>query len=410
MFKKTYKQDPKVRPETACARPAPGVEWNPSTRPIAPPIVPASVFRVADPDQMDAILDGKADGYFYARDGHPNRSMLEAKAAELEGTEAALVCGSGMGAEAALFLSLLSQGDHVLLSEGLYGRTVGLVERELGRFGIESSSFDPNDAATLARGWRSNTRLVFVETISNPLVRVADLDAIAAVVQESATDAYLAVDNTFAPLLCRPIDHGADFVVHSATKLIGGHADVTMGILGGPAAAIERAGQVASSFGLTGNAFDCWLALRGFATLAVRSERACRNALDLARFLSERPEVHEVHYPGLPAHADHERANRILAGGFGAVLTIDLGDRRRASEFIRALRHVPFAPSLGDVTTTLSHPATTSHRSQTAEQWTRQGITPGLVRLSIGIEALDDLRDDLGQALAAIRGRDQGGS
>lgn len=377
-----------------------GRQPDPPTPPLAPPIVLSSVFRIADLDQIDAIYNGDAAGYFYARDGHPNRSMLEARTADLEATEAALACGSGMAAEAALFLGLLSSGDHVALSDGIYGRTVSLVANELRRFGVESSAFDPTNAETLRAALRPSTRLVFVETISNPLVRVADLDAIAAIAHDSG--ALFAVDNTFAPRICRPANHGADFVVHSATKLIGGHSDVTMGLLCGGREPIQRTANVASSFGLTGNPFDCWLTLRGLSTLAVRSSKACENALGLAQFLANQPEVQAVHYPGLASHPDHDRARQLLRGGFGAILTIDLGDRTRASAFIQALRHVPFAPSLGDVATTLSHPATTSHRSQSAEQWARQGITPGLVRLSVGIEDLETIQDDVGQAIEAM--------
>jgi cystathionine beta-lyase/cystathionine gamma-synthase len=188
-------------------------------------------------------------------------------------------------------------------------------------------------------------------------------------------------------------------VTHSGTKLIGGHSDLTLGLLAGPRDAIDRARAVGSAFGLTGNPFESWLALRGLATLGVRSERACATALDLARRLAQHPRVHAVHYPGLPSHPDHGRAARVLDGGFGTIATIDLGDREHADAFIQGLRHIPFAPSLGDVATTLSHPATTSHRGQSPEQWARQGITPGLVRLSIGLEDPDDLWHDLARAL-----------
>jgi cystathionine beta-lyase/cystathionine gamma-synthase len=206
-------------------------------------------------------------------------------------------------------------------------------------------------------------------------------------------------------LLCRPIALGADAVTHSLTKLIGGHSDLTLGLLAGSRGLIDRAAVVASTFGLTGNPFESWLALRGVATLALRSARACATALVLAGRLAGHARVQAVHYPGLPQHPDHARAARLLEGGFGTIVTIDLGGRAEADAFIRGLRHIPFAPSLGDVATTLSHPATTSHRNQDAEQWARQGITPGLVRLSIGLEDPDDLWDDLGRALRA-----QGGS
>jgi cystathionine beta-lyase/cystathionine gamma-synthase len=350
---------------------------------------------------VEALYGGEARGFIYARDGHPNASQLAAKIAALEGAEAALVCASGMGAEAAVFLSCLDAGDHVALSEGLYGRTVALVNKELSRYGIRSSLFDSTRPETLRPAFEARTKLVFVETLSNPLVRLADVAGAAAIAH--AGGAKLVVDNTFAPLLCRPLELGADLVVHSATKLIGGHSDLTLGLLAGRKSLVERASALASTFGLTGNPFESWLALRGSATLGVRSERACANALNLAERLKQHPRVRAVHYPGLPSHPDHSRARELLRGGFGTIATIDLGGREQADTFIRALPHIPFAPSLGDVATTLSHPATTSHRGQTPEQWARQGITPGLVRLSIGLEDPEDLWAEIEGALNHIK-------
>ena len=194
---------------------------------------------------------------------------------------------------------------------------------------------------------------------------------------------------------------GADVVIHSATKSIGGHSDVTLGLLVGSRDLIGRVGPIASTFGLTGNPFDSWLALRGVSTLAVRAERASANALELAGRLEKHPRIEKAHYPGLFAHPDHALAARTFAGGFGAMVSFDVGGRDRA-DADPALGHIPYAPSLGDVSTTLSHPTTTSHRSQTPEQWARQGITPGLIRLSVGIEAVEDLWADLDQALGRI--------
>ena len=384
-------------PATLCAR-AP--EPPPSaTAPLAPPLLLSAVYRVAGLDQIDALYSGAESGYFYARDGHPNGSQLAAKLAELEGAEAGLICASGMAAESALFLSCLETGDEIAISDGLYGKTVALVGRELSRFGVGHTIFDASRPDTLRRALSSRTRLVFAETISNPLVRVADIAGLAEELRSSGTPAPLVIDHTFAPLLCRPIELGAEAVTHSLTKLIGGHSDVTLGLLAGSRRLIERAKAVASAFGLTGNPFDSWLALRGSATLSLRSERACANALALAERLAGHPRVVAVHYPGLARHPDHALAAQLFRGGFGTIATIDVGGRDQADALIRALHNVPFAPSLGDVATTLSHPASTSHRGQTAEQWARQGITPGLVRLSIGIEAVDDLWDDFRQAL-----------
>jgi cystathionine beta-lyase/cystathionine gamma-synthase len=234
------------------------------------------------------------------------------------------------------------------------------------------------------------------------LLRVADIPGLAEVCRASGVP--LVVDHTFAPLLCRPIELGADLVVHSLTKFIAGHSDVTLGFLGGAKARVERAASVGSTFGLSGNPFDCWLALRGLATLGVRMPRACANALSLAERMTGHRAVRAVHYPGLPGHADHGRAAAMLSGGFGAIVTIDLGGRTEAGVFIKSLEHIPYAPSLGDVSTTLSHPATTSHRFQTPGQWALQGITPGLVRLSIGVEHPEDLWEEIRRALDAVAG------
>ena len=383
------------RPETTCAR-AP--EPCPSaTGPLVPPLNLSVVYRMAGLDQVDAVSRKEADGYVYARDGHPNADQLAAKVAALEGAETAVVCASGMAAESAALLALLDGGGHVALSEGVYGRTATLVARELARFGIGHARFDATRPASLRAALTAATRVVFVETLSNPMLRLADIEGLAAVAREA--DARLVVDNTLAPLSCRPLALGADLVVHSGTKLIGGHSDLTLGLLAGPRASIERAAAVAATFGLTGNPFESWLALRGLATLGVRAARAAATALDLAGRLARHPGVAAAHYPGLPAHPDHDRARRVLTGGFGTIVTIDLETHARADAFIRSLRGIPFAPSFGDVATTLSHPATTSHRGQDPEQWARQGITPGLVRLSFGLEHPDDLWDDIAQAL-----------
>lgn len=387
---------PEPKPATTCARPLP--EPESTSRPLVPPLQLSAVYQFASIDHVDAVYQGGAAGYIYSRDGHPNATELAHKIALLEGAEAALVCASGMAAEAAAFLSTLESGDHLALSDGLYGKTVSLATRELPRFGITCSFFDATRPETLRMALTPRTRFVFVETLSNPLVRLAEIEALADLAHDGG--AMLVVDNTFAPLLCRPIPLGADLVTHSATKLIGGHSDLMAGLLAGPRAFIDRASSVASVFGLNGNPFESWLTLRGLASLSVRSERACANALSLAERLEAHSRVAAVHYPGLPSHPDHQRASHVLAGGFGAIVTIDLGDRTNADTFIRSLHHIPFAPSLGDVATTLSHPASTSHRGQSAEQWERQGITPGLVRLSIGLEDVDDLWADMSQALA----------
>ncbi len=383
-------------PSTTCARP---VELPPSaTAPLAPPLQLSAVYRIAGLEQIDALYEKRESGFIYARDGHPNAAQLAAKIAALEGAEAGLVCASGMAAEAAIFLGYLDQGDHVALSEGLYGKTGVLVTRELVRFGISHTLFDATRPESLRAALTPTTRIVFAETLSNPLLRLADIAGLAEVA--TAAGALLIIDHTFAPLLCRPLALGASLVTHSATKLIGGHSDLTLGVVAGAGRLIERAAAIASAFGLSGNPFESWLALRGTATLSLRSARACETALTLAERLAADPRVPHAHYPGLPSHPDNARARQLLNGRYGTIVTIDLGDRTRADAFITALRHIPFAPSLADVATTVSHPATTSHRNQSPEQWARQGITPGLVRLSFGLEDPRDLWSDFDTALA----------
>ena len=386
-----------IDPSTLCIRP----EELPasSTPPLNTPIVLSSVYQVADLRQIDALYNREESGYIYARDGHPNAAQLAAKVAKLEGAEAGLVCASGMAAESALMLATLGQGDEIAVSDGLYGRTVALVGRELSRFGVTHAVFDSTRPESLRDALTPRTRMVFAETLSNPLVRVADIAGMAEVIRSANSEAILAIDHTFAPLLCYPLALGADVVIHSLTKLIGGHSDVTLGAVVGSKAVIERTSVVGSTFGLTGNAFESWLTLRGIATLSLRSDRACQTASSLSQRFAGHRSVRATHYPGLPGHPDHGRAKRTLSRGFGTMMTIDVGTRDAADLLIRSLKHIPFAPSLGDVATTLSHPATTSHRGQSPEQWARQGITPGLVRLSIGLEDLEDLWADFSQAL-----------
>lgn len=390
-------QEP-VADSTLCAR-APEIPPS-ASEPIAPDLALSSVYHVKSLDDIDAMQEGRASGFFYARDGHPNAVQLADKMARLERGEAALVCGSGMGAIAAAMLALLEQGDHVAVSDGLYGKTTTLATRELSRFGVAHSGFDPTRLETLEAAITPRTRLIVAETLSNPLLRVCDVERVGEAAERAGVP--FLIDHTFAPLLCRPLELGATIVVHSLTKLIGGHSDVTLGAAVGPRPFIDRIKAVSSTFGQTGGAFDCWLSLRGMATLSLRVERTSQTALELANRLEAHAKVRRVYYPGLASHPDAELARRFFRHGFGAMITFDVGGRDQADQLIRALREIPFAPSLGDVQTTLSHPCSTSHRGQDPEALNRLGITPGLVRLSVGLEDVHDLWNDLGQALHAL--------
>jgi cystathionine beta-lyase/cystathionine gamma-synthase len=371
-----------------------------TSRPLVPPIELSVVYCPANLDQVDAIYNGEIDGFLYARDGHPNAALFAEEICRLEGGEKGLVCSSGMGAIAAAVLSLLSQHDHALVSEGVYGKTASLMTKHVARWGVTHDVFDPADVGSVRSLVKRTTRLIFAETISNPLLRVADLECLGALAREIGIP--LIVDNTFAPLICRPIEHGASLVVHSVTKMIGGHSDLTLGVLVGARRYVEPAQVVASTLGQTGNPFESWLALRGLATLGLRFHRACGSALQLAQRFESHAEVARVLYPGLPSHPDFARASRLLKGGGGAIVTLDLSTRPRAEAFIKGLKSIPFAPSLGDVRTTLSHPATTSHRGQDLSLLARQGLTPGTVRISVGLEEPDELWKEFCHALNAL--------
>jgi cystathionine beta-lyase/cystathionine gamma-synthase len=349
-------------------------------------------------------LAGEMQGYVYSRDGHPNAELLAEKCRELHGASRAAICGSGMSALAVAALAQLAAGDHLLVSDKLYGRSSQLLTSELGRLGIIGTLVDTNDLKATEAAITPSTRLVVVETITNPLLRVSHLAALAELAH--AKGARLLVDNTFAsPVLCRPLEFGADLVVESLTKIMNGHSDVLLGLLCGRDDCWVRVPLVLSAWGLSSSPFDCWLAGRGLGTLALRIERAAANALTAARFLSTHVKVSLVHYPGLPAHPDHELAQKQLSGRFGHVVTFNLAGgraegRAAAERFITAARRIPFCPSLGDLSTTLSHPASTSHRSLSPEAREAQGISEGTIRLSVGIESSEAVLEALEEGLA----------
>jgi cystathionine gamma-synthase len=386
-----------LRFATRAARAAPPA--SSVSRPLTPPITLASVYTFESLEQVDAVWEGREPGYVYGRFGTPNHAMLEATLADLEGAEAALVTASGMGALSAMLLGILKPGDHLVAGRDLYGSTTALLREQAPRWGIQVSFTDPAEAAAVEAACTPATRAIFVEAISNPLLRLADLPGLARLARRR--ELALLVDSTFAsPALLRPLEHGATLVHHSATKYLSGHGDVTAGVLAGAAGPIGAARSQAVRIGLNLGPFDAWLTLRGVRTLALRMERHSTNALDLARFLAGRAEVRRVHYPGLPDHPQHALARELLPAGSGGVLAFELrGGAAAVARFFGALRLGEFAPSFGDVTTTWSYPARTSHRPLSPEEQAKLGIDPGLVRLSVGIEDVDDLRDALATAL-----------
>ena len=386
-----------MRFETIAARG--GRDVPSASRPLTPPLYHTSVFVFDSMAQVEAVWEGEEPGFVYGRYGTPNHAMLEAMVAELEGGEAAVACASGMGATTALVLGLLRPGEHLVTARDLYGSTTALFTDEVPRLGIDVSFVDACDPERVMAAVTPKTRAVFVEALSNPLLRVVDVPALAARLVGRGVE--LIVDSSLAPpAVLRPIGLGASIVLHSVSKFISGHGDVTAGVVVGSHAVVDRVRAAAIRVGTNLGPFDAWLAARGLRTLHVRLERQCANALHLARFLEGRGGVARVYYPGLPSHPQYELAARLFKNGAGAILSFDLeGGALAVERLMKRLRLIEFAPSFGDVATTWSYPARTSHRQIAEEAKTAMGIGPGLVRLSVGIEAVEDLIEDLTGAL-----------
>jgi cystathionine beta-lyase/cystathionine gamma-synthase len=386
------------RPDDLCPRPEPLAAL--SGPPAAPPLHLASVYACRDIAQAEALLSGAEPGYAYRRDGHPNADFLADKCRRLHAADRAVVAASGMGALALALLSQANAGDHLVVSDQLYGRSLALLAGEAPRLGISATVVDACNLAAVAAACTPATRLIVVETITNPRLRVADLAGLAEIAR--ARGVKLLVDNTFAsPLLCRPLQWGADLALESLTKIINGHSDVLLGLLCGRAECWERVPALLSTWGWTAGPFDCWLAARGLSTLHLRAERASSNALAAAEMLCGHPAVASVDYPGLPGHPDHALAARQFGGRFGSMVTFHLaGGRGAADRFIAAARDIPFYPSLGELHTTLSHPASTSHRGLSPEARAALGISDGTIRLSVGTESPQFVLEAIEQGLA----------
>jgi cystathionine beta-lyase/cystathionine gamma-synthase len=341
---------------------------------------------------------GKHKGYEYSRTGNPTRTALEECLASLEGATHGLAFASGLAATSAV-LNLLSAGDHVVAAEDLYGGTYRLFERVYRRYGLTFTYVDARDPANLRAALRPETRLIWIETPTNPLLHLVDIAAAGAIAREAGVP--LVVDNTFAsPYFQRPLDLGATLIVHSTTKYIGGHSDLIGGaVLTSDDAIWETIKFHQNAVGGVPGPMDCWLALRGVKTLALRMREHAANAMAVARALAEHPAVERVYYPGLPDHPQHDLARRQMSGFGGMLSFVVRGDRPRAEAVLRGTRLFSLAESLGGVESLISHPATMTHASIPAEERARRGILDTLIRLSVGIEDAEDLIADLDAAL-----------
>jgi cystathionine gamma-synthase len=370
------------------------------SRPLTPAIYQTSVFVFEDMDAVESIWESKKPGFVYGRFGTANHTMLEDLVAALEGAEAAVACASGMGATTALLLGLFAPGDHLVSARDLYGATAAFLADEGRRLGIETDFVDATDPAAILGALRPSTRAVFVEAISNPLLRLVDVPAIAPELLRRGID--LIVDASMAsPAVFRPLEHGATMVMHSLTKFISGHGDVTGGLVAGRREPMARVRAAMIRAGTNLGPFDAWLATRGARTLAVRMERQCASALALAQFLQRLTSVERVYYPGLASHPQHGLARRLMPRLHGAMLSFDLrGGAPAVERFMGRTRLLEFAPSFGDVATTWSYPDRTSHRRVSDADKAAMGIGPGLVRVSVGLEDAGELMADLEAALA----------
>jgi len=365
---------------------------DPSTGAIITPIYQTSTYV------QEAL--GVHKGYEYARTQNPTRAALEANLAAIEHGTAGFAFASGMAATGAV-MTLLQAGDHVVATDNLYGGTYRLFERVLRKYSLDFTYVDTSNLASIERAIRPSTKLLFLETPTNPVLRLTDLAS--ACVIAHGHGLAVAVDNTFAsPYVQRPIEFGADLVVHSTTKFLNGHSDS----VGGAVIAvrndhIEWLKFVQNAEGAILGPMDSWLVLRGTKTLPIRMERHNANAMVLAEFLASHAKVKTVHYPGLSSHPQHELA-RTQMKGFGGLIAFDMGSLERARTVLNSVRLMALAESLGGVETLISHPATMTHASVPADMRQQLGVTDGLVRVSVGIEDVDDLQEDLTQALDQV--------
>jgi len=369
---------------------------------LSVPVYNASVFAFSDADDGAAIHNEEKDGFYYGRLGNPTQRALERAMAELENGHSALALASGMAAVSAAVLTLARTGDHIIAPDSGYSTTTHFLHHIGERFRIETTFVNAAEVENYRAAIRRNTKIFWLETPSNPLVRITDLEATASVAR--AHGIATVADNTFAtPYNQRPLELGVDAVIHSATKYLGGHSDLTAGILVGKREIVEAARQGANKY-YGGNIAPqvAWLVLRGIKTLAVRMERHNSNASEIANMLVNHPKVAAVHYPGLASHENHKIAKRQMSGGFGGMIGLDLRTSEAGKAFANSVRLCTLATSLGGVETILQHSASMTHATISAAERERAGIGEGLIRLSVGIEDVKDLIADIEQALDTI--------
>ena len=371
---------------------------------VVSPIYPSVVYASETPDMLDDQYEGRIQGYTYAREGHPNATALAKQIDILEQADGGIITGSGMAAITAAIMGSLSSGDHIIGGDQLYGRSLRLMKSDLPRFGIEVSLTDMTNIAKVKDAIKPNTKLILIELVSNPTLRVADISGIVTLCQEK--DIKLLVDNTFTtPKAFKPMKAGADIVVNSVTKLLAGHSDVTLGYVVAKDEAINKSiYDFAVTTGLTPSPYECWLAERGLMTFPLRFESSQATAKILAQYLTTNKNVDRVLYPTLPDHPDAAFVKQSLGVNGCNLVSFELKNKTReaANRFVKQLEGIAFAPTLGDVGTTLSHPASSSHRGLSENERLALGITEGFFRVSVGLEDPDTLKRKFEAALKSI--------
>jgi len=373
-----------------------------ASRPVGTPLQPSVVYSSDSPDRLDDQYEGRVSGYTYAREGHPNATVLAQKIDSMEGVEGGVVTSSGMSAVAAAVLGLMKTGDHIVAGNQLYGRSLRMLADDIPRFGMTATLADPTDIKAFEAALRPETKVILIEVVSNPTLRVADMEGLAHLAK--ARGILLMVDNTFTtPRGYLPFEHGADVVIHSVTKLLAGHSDATLGyVVARDPALQEQITTTAVTWGLTASPFDCWLAERGLYSFELRYDRAEENAAALADHIAGLDGVTRTLYPLRHDHPDHNRAAHLLGTRGGNMVSFEVaGGRAAANALTEAAKNIAFAPTLGDIGTTLSHAASSSHRALSPEGRAELGISEGFFRVSVGCEDIDLLKEEFEAAIAA---------
>jgi len=378
-----------------------GEKRDPSTGAVVTPIYETSVFAFSNTKELIDVMSEKAEGYIYSRYGNPTVRTVERKMAELEGAEDVAVFSSGMAAIATTIFTLVSAGDHVVSTRDLYGGTLTFFKDVLPKFGVEVSFVEATDFDEMKSAIRKNTKVIYAETPTNPTLKVVDVSKVAKLSKKRGIT--VVVDSTFAsPYNLKPLQFGVNIVVHSATKYLGGHNDVTAGVAGGPESFVQKLKEMRKHLGGTLDPHAAWLLLRGLKTLGLRMERHNCNGMQVAKYLEKHPKVKRVYYPGLPSHPQYSIAKRQMKG-FGGVVSFEIdGDFETTMKFVDNLKLCYLAASLGGVESLATQPVTTSHYHMSREDRSKAGIRDELIRLALGIEDPEDVIADLEQAFNKI--------